>query len=313
MKRPRDALCRHRYRVQHDARARCRARRRAVEEGDGAAGVHADQQGARRRWGDPRREGRRSLRGRRDPGPAGERARGRRDPRGRDGGGARGIQQRRGRRCDRRRRRRPGRGAERRGGGEALLHRRDQDARPPGRGQGRRRRRRRRLDRGDPRHRAGRRRGGPLLAGRLGRPRQRADLLRSAFRGRDPQGPRPHRRHLRGGRDRAPGPGRRGRRQRHLAAPVGRRGARVRDPGAGDPRALRRPGRRRRASLRARPRTGPHPHHRRAAAGEGLRAARPAAADRQGRPARGRRPRPAQRQHQRLQAPPRRLASTAVL
>ena len=50
------------------------------------------------------------------------------------------------------------------------------------------------------------------------------------------------------------------------------------------------------------PRTGPHPHHRRAAAGEGLRAARPAAADRQGRPARGGHPRPPQRQRQRLLA-----------
>ncbi len=45
-----------------------------------------------------------------------------------------------------------GRSPERRGGGEALLHRRDQGARPPGRRADRRRRHRRRLDRGDPRH-----------------------------------------------------------------------------------------------------------------------------------------------------------------
>ena len=70
------------------------------------------------------------------------------------------------------------------------------------------------------------------------------------------------------------------------------------------------PGRRRRPALRARPRTGPHPRHRRAAAREDLRAARPAAADRQGRPARGGHPRPPQRQRQRLLArAPRRLAA----
>src|SRR4051795_3030393 len=44
---------------------------------------------------------------------------------------------------------------------------------------------------------------GSLLAGRLRRARRRADLLGSALGGRDPQGPRPHRRHLRRGRDRA--------------------------------------------------------------------------------------------------------------
>ncbi len=44
----RDALRCHRYRLQHDPRARRRACRRAVEEGDGAAGLYADQQGARR-------------------------------------------------------------------------------------------------------------------------------------------------------------------------------------------------------------------------------------------------------------------------
>ena len=104
----------------------------------------------------------------------------------------------------------------------------------------RRRRRRRRLDRGDPRHRHRRRRVGALLADRLRHPRRRADLLRPALGGGDPPRPRPHRGHLRGGRDRAPRPGRRGRRLRHLAAPPGRRGARVRDPGAGHPRPLRR-------------------------------------------------------------------------
>ena len=86
---------------------------------------------------------------------------------------------------------------------------------------------------------------GPLLEGRLGRARRRADRLRPALGGRDPQGPRPNRRHLRGGRDRAPRAGGGRWRQRHLAASAGRRGARVRDPGAGRSGALRRPGRRR--------------------------------------------------------------------
>ena len=48
----RDALRCHRYRLQHDARARRRACRRPAEEGDGATGLHADQQGARLRRGD---------------------------------------------------------------------------------------------------------------------------------------------------------------------------------------------------------------------------------------------------------------------
>ena len=59
------------------------------------------------------------------------------------------------RRRDRRGRRGPGRDPQRGGGGPALLHRRHQDAGPPGPGQDRGRRRRRRLDRGDPRHRRG--------------------------------------------------------------------------------------------------------------------------------------------------------------
>ena len=52
----------------------------------------------------------------------------------------------------------------------------------------------------------GGRRAGALLAGRLRRARRRADLLRPALGGRDPQGSRPHRRHLRRGRDRASRP-----------------------------------------------------------------------------------------------------------
>ena len=143
-----------------------------------------------------------------------------------------------------------------RGGGPALLHRRDQGPGPPGRGPDRRRRRRRRLDRDHHRHRHRRGRRGALLAGRLRRPRRRADRLRPALGGGDPQGPRPHRRHLRGSRDRAPGAGRRRRRQRHVAAATGRHRARVRDPGAGHPRPLRRPLRRRRPPLRARPASG---------------------------------------------------------
>ena len=59
------------------------------------------------------------------------------------------------------------------------------------------------------------------------------------------------------------------------------------------------PGGGRRPALRARPGAGPDPRHRRPAAREGLRAARAAAADRQGRPARGGHPRPPQRQRQR--------------
>ena len=166
---PRDALRRHRYRLQYDPRARRRAGGRAVEEGDGAAGLHADQQGARRRRGDPAREDRGSRRGRRHPGAAGARARRRDDPRRRHRRRARGDQRRAGGGGDRQGRRGRGRHPQRRGGGPALLHRRDQDARPPGRGHGRRRRRRRRLDRGDPRHASRRRQGGALLAGRLRR------------------------------------------------------------------------------------------------------------------------------------------------
>ena len=49
-----NALRCHRYRFQHHSRARRGARRRAVEEGDGAARLHADQQGARLRRGDRR-------------------------------------------------------------------------------------------------------------------------------------------------------------------------------------------------------------------------------------------------------------------
>ena len=70
------------------------------------------------------------------------------------------------------------------------------------------------------------------------------------------------------------------------------------------------PGRRGRAPLRARPRAGPDPRHRRPPAGEGLGAARAAAPDRQGRPARGGRPRPSQRQRQRR---PRRPARRLIL
>ena len=46
---PRDALRSDRYRFQHHPRARRRADRGAVEEGDGAARLHADQQGDRGR------------------------------------------------------------------------------------------------------------------------------------------------------------------------------------------------------------------------------------------------------------------------
>ena len=113
----------------------------------------------------------------------------------------------------------------------------------PVEGDDRRRRRRRRLDRGDPRHAspAGLERssswqvGSGVLADELipsNDPPSAAEIrkVRDRIDG-----------HLRGGRDRAARPGGGGRRQRHLAAPPGRRGARVRDPGAGGPRPLRRP------------------------------------------------------------------------
>ena len=56
-----------------------------------------------------------------------------------------------------------------------------------------------------------------------------------------------------------PGPGGRGRRQRHLAADAGRRGARVRDSRARGPGADRRPDRRGREAVRARPAPGADP------------------------------------------------------
>ena len=90
-----------------------------------------------------------------------------------------------------------------------------------------------------------------------------------------------------------PGPGGRRRRQRDLAADPGRRGARVRDARARRARAHRRPDRRGREAVRARPAAGADPARRRADPREALRAARPAAADRQGRAARGDHPRPA--------------------
>ena len=73
---------------------------------------------------------------------------------------------------------------------------------------------------------------GALVQDRLRRARRRVPDQGPAVGGGDPQGPRPHRRLLRGRRDRAARPGGRGRRQRHLAAHAGRRRARVRDPRA---------------------------------------------------------------------------------
>ena len=95
---------------------------------------------------------RRGRRGRRHPGAAGAGARRRDDPGRRHRRGPRGDQRRAGGEGDRRGRRGRGRHPQRRGGGPALLHRRDEDPRPPGLRADRRRRRRRRLDRGDPRH-----------------------------------------------------------------------------------------------------------------------------------------------------------------
>ena len=216
-------------------------RGRPVEEGDGAARLHADRQGDRARRARSRREDRRGRRGRRHPGATGRGAGRGGDPRGRDGRGPRGQERR------------------------ARSPRRS--ARPPA-SRSRSSARRRRA--GSPSSARPRRLGHPVegkvgvvdvgggstevILGTVpggveevrswrvgsGVARRRADRLRPALRGGDPQGPRPGRGHLRGRGDRAPGPGGRGRRQRHLAAPPGRRRARVRDPGAGDPRALRR-------------------------------------------------------------------------
>ena len=149
----RDALRRDRYRLQHHPRARRRAGGRAVEEGDGAARLHADQQGARRRRRDPAR--RRShevgevvatqVRLAEELGAETIRAVATAAVREARNGDevAHAIAEAAGVEVE---------VLSERGGGAALLHRRDQDARPPGRGQDRRRRRRRRLDRGDPRH-----------------------------------------------------------------------------------------------------------------------------------------------------------------
>ena len=112
---------------------------------------------------------------------------------------------------------------------------------------------------------------------------------------------RPHLGFLRGRRVRAARPGGGGRRERDLAAHAGRGGARVRDARAGGPRPLQRRDRRRRKALRAF-------DSRRVKLllagvlllGEVLADARPAAADRQGRPPRGDHPDAAQRQPGRL-------------
>ena len=123
-----------------------------------------------------------------------------------------------------------------RGGGPPRLPRRHQDARPSGRGRDRGRRRRRWLLGGRPRHRPRRR------ARRSARSRSAPGTLTDDFLANDPPSPAeiraaagPHRRLLRRGRARPAGPGRRRRRQRHLAAHARRCGARVRDAGAGDP------------------------------------------------------------------------------
>ena len=200
-----------------------------------------------------------------------------------------------------------GRGAERGGGGAARLHRRDQDARAPGRG---RRSASSTSAAAPPRSssapsptgcaRCGRSRSAPAsLADEL--PRQRPAVGR-----RDPQAPRPHRRLLRrASRSSSPSrPSRSAAARPRCATLVGavleyetlERGVRV---------LCRRPDRRRRQALRARPAARPHPARRRAAAREALRAARPAAADRQGRAARGRHPRPPERR------PPTALRSSA--
>ena len=130
----RDALRGDRHRLQHHARARRRAAGRPAEEGDGAAGLHADQQGARRRRRDRcRRRSTRSaevvatqVRLARSWAPRTIRAVATAAVR----EAANGEEVARG---DRRGGRGPGRDPQRGGGGAALLHRRDQDARASGR------------------------------------------------------------------------------------------------------------------------------------------------------------------------------------
>ena len=195
-----------------------------------------------------RREGRRARRGRVAPRSASPRSSARRrSGSSRPRRSARRRTPRRSAKEIARGRRAAGRGAQRGGGGPARLHRRDEDARPPGRGRDRRRRRRRRLVGDHPRHDRRRRPRGALVQDRLRRARRRVPHQRSAVGVGDAGAARPHRRLLRRGRGRAARPGRRGRRQRDLAAHAGRGGARVRDPGARGPGAHQRSDRRGRA------------------------------------------------------------------
>ena len=193
-----------------------------------------------------------------------------------------------------------GRGPERGGGGPAGVHRRDQDPRAPGRGRDRRRRRRRRLLGDHPRHR--RRRG----AGRCARSRSApARWPRSSSPTIRPRRPRSARcattstTSSTGSRSITPAQAVAvGGSATSLRTLVGavleyetlERAVRVLT-GDSD--------RRRREAVRARPSPGADPARRGADPGEALRAARPAAADRQGRAARGDHPRPAPRRHQR--------------